>query len=890
MTELIVEAEAARPVVGHPARRPAPRFATGLRSYGQRVAVVADGVEVSYAALHARAADVAARLGPHRRLVLVAAENSLDALVGYLGALQGGHPVLLAPAADAAVRHRLEAAYDPDVVLAGGEGWAIHERRDGSRHELHPDLALLLPTSGSTGSAKLVRLSAGNLEANAASIATYLHLTPYDRAMTTLPMHYCYGLSVIHSHLERGAALVLTGLSVADRCFWDLFRATGATSFAGVPHTFELLDRTGFAAEPLPTLRYVTQAGGRLPPGDVRRYAALGERAGWEFFVMYGQTEATARMAYLPPELAASRPGAIGVAIPGGSIEIEAPDGDGVGELVYRGPNVMLGYADDPKDLRRGATVERLRTGDLGRQDADGLFEVVGRRSRFVKPFGLRVDLDGVERLLADASIASMCAGDDRRVVVAVAPGKGDDARGRLHVLRLPRPALQVVELAEFPLLANGKPDYAAVLAPPGDAAVVAAAPPAAARRRALGTAAAVLRRTLGTAADRRGGPPGGAGAGVRAAFADVLGREPADHESFVDLGGDSLSYVEVSVRLEQVLGTLPADWPRTPVGRLSGPGPSRRWASVETTVVLRAVAIVLIVGTHARLWYLPGGAHTLLGVVGFNAARFRDRPSGLAASVARLAVPSLGWIWLVAATTGEFTWRHALLLNVHLGPTGSHMGYWFVETVLQILAPLALLLAVPAVRRFERVRPFGFAVVLALTGLSVRFDLVHLPSSGHGISRPWEVLWLVAAGWAAAQASSPARRLAVSAMVVAAVPGFFGAGQRELVVGLGLLLMVWVRAIPVPRPLVRGVAAVAGASLAIYLTHFQVFPPLVRLQGPALGVAGSVAVGVLAWSLARRFAPPAARWFRLTVGAASLPRGISADRGPAVRSRGRGR
>ena len=201
-----------------------------------------------------------------------------------------------------------------------------------------------------------MRLSHGNLEANAAAIASYLALDADDRAAMTLPLHYCYGLSVLHSHLSCGAGVALTDRSVVDPCFWDLFRSQRCTSFAGVPHTFELLDRIGFDRLALPTLRYVTQAGGRLDPDTVRRYAGLGARDGWDLVVMYGQTEATARMAYLPPHLAATRPEAIGVPIPGGSFEIDPSDaGDpDEGELVYRGPNVMLGYASSRRDLALG--------------------------------------------------------------------------------------------------------------------------------------------------------------------------------------------------------------------------------------------------------------------------------------------------------------------------------------------------------------------------------------------------------------------------------------------------------------------------------------------------------------------------------------------------------
>ena len=184
-------------------------------------------------------------------------------MVGYLAALVGGHPAILVPGDNPGNLEAIVDAYDPDVVLRGAD---LLERRPGSAHDLHPDLALMLSTSGSTGSPKLVRLSHDNLTSNAEAIADYLGIRASDVAATTLPMHYCYGLSVINSHLVAGASLLLTDLSVVDACFWDAVRAHRVTTFAGVPYTFDLLDRVGFADLDLPSLRYVTQAGGRLAP------------------------------------------------------------------------------------------------------------------------------------------------------------------------------------------------------------------------------------------------------------------------------------------------------------------------------------------------------------------------------------------------------------------------------------------------------------------------------------------------------------------------------------------------------------------------------------------------------------------------------------------------
>ena len=315
---------------------------------------------MTYGNLSARVDARRAELGPTRRLVFLEAGNDVESVVTYLAALAGGHPVLVAAPGDTDRHAELVDRYQPDVVHASGA--PLREVRAGTRHDLHPDLAVLLSTSGSTGSPKLVRLSLANVVANASSIASYLGIRDDDRAITSLPLHYCYGLSVLTSHLVSGAAVVLTELSVADACFWELVEESRATSFAGVPYTFELLEASGFRERTVPSLRYVTQAGGRMEPARVREYAELGRRRGWDLFVMYGQTEATARMAYLPPDLAAEHPEAVGVPIPGGSFRL-----DGGRARRRRGAGVLRAERDDglrPRARRPGARRRGDRAAD----------------------------------------------------------------------------------------------------------------------------------------------------------------------------------------------------------------------------------------------------------------------------------------------------------------------------------------------------------------------------------------------------------------------------------------------------------------------------------------------------------------------------------------------
>ncbi|MFE4544959.1 AMP-binding protein [Arthrobacter sp. NPDC056727] len=818
-------------------------FAADLAGHGDRPAILTDNFTLTYRELADRVDALALRLGTQRRLVALAAANDVDSLVAYLAALVGGHPLILIPEDKPAALESLVAAYDPDVVLCSSNGETLfEERRAGTAHELHPDLALLLSTSGSTGSPKLVRLSAANLQANAESIAEYLDIGPADRAATTLPMSYCYGLSVINSHLLRGAGLVLTGLSVVDPCFWELFRSRQATAFAAVPYTFELLERVGFAGMDLPALRYVTQAGGRLAPERVRGYAELGRRQGWELFVMYGQTEATARMAYLPPGLAAEHPGAIGVPVPGGAFRIEPVPGLEHGELVYTGPNVMLGYAEAPADLGAGRTVHELRTGDLARLHPAGVYEVVGRRSRFVKIVGLRVDLGQVERILGDLGVEAASAGTDQGLVVAV-EGSHDTqllAKVLAQGIGLPRAALELHAVEHLPRLATGKLDYPAVLA--------------------LSTPAVPEREpaNAGTA-----GPAVGPD-DVRRIFRDTLECEDVDDgDTFVSLGGDSLSYVATSVRLEQLLGHLPADWHVTPVRDLE-PRPEgkpagkmrRLFAPVETSIVLRAVAIVLIVSTHVGLMKWPGMAHVLMAVAGYNFARFqlggerRPRFRRQLSSLARVALPSVAFIGVAYLLTDRYSLANVLLLNSIVGPeeVTTQWHFWFIEVLVYILLGVTALLAIPWADRAERRFPLLFP--LALTGLALlsRYDIVD-----PGIPHPSPTLWLFVMGWAIARARTLAQRCVVSALPVLTVPGyFFGETHRELTLVAGILLLTWLPTIPVPRGLQRLTVLLASASLYAYLVHWLVYP-LLDATSPALAVAASLAAGIAYWALCTR-------------------------------------
>lgn len=775
---------------------------------------------------------------PDRSLVVHGISNTVDGIVTYLALVRSGHVPLLA----GAHHDELAASWSADaVVRTDGDGWSIDRRRRITDRHLHPQLALLMSTSGSTGSPKLVRLSHDNLIANARAIVEYLGLTAADRGITSLPLHYCYGLSVLHSHLAAGAGVVLTAASVVDPCFAAAMRR-GVTNVAGVPHTFDLLDRAGPERIAVPSLRLVTQAGGRMAPDRVRRWAHRTRSWGADLVVMYGQTEATARMAYLPPHLVDRHPGAVGHAVPGGELEIRPVPGvadaaDGVGEVVYRGPNVMMGYATCTDDLAEGQLLDELATGDLGRIDpVDGVLEIVGRRSRLVKPFGLRIDLDELQSGLADVGVDdAVVAGDDERVVVC-APGTDEPDGLRRRVVErtgLPSGAV-LVDPGEVPRTASGKVDHGALL------------------RRATGptsdTPGCETPTSETPTSEMRGGS-------VAEVFASLLGRrrvEPSD--TFVSLGGDSLSYVECSVVLERRLGRLPDDWHHRTVAELDGLGARRSGRGtprLDTTVLLRAAGILIVVSTHMHLWYFPGGAHLMLAVMGYNASRFllgvdgvAERALATVRSVGRLAVPTVAFVGVCMALVGGYGWPTLTLTNGYLGPA-SHMNgrwhYWFIEVAVQVLLVLAVLLSVGVVRRFERRAPYGWALALLGVTLVLREVWItdNLRFQSHGVA------WFFVLGLLVHRSRTVAQKIVTSLLCLATIPGFFDMPHREAVITGGLILLVWCRELPLPRVLIRPVAVVAASSLAIYLTHFRIWRVLDRNLGRSWAYVATIAAGI---------------------------------------------
>lgn len=407
-----------------------------------QVAVIDDsGATITYGEIASFSTIFGEQL-PHRTLIFILAENKIGSLLGYTASLTNRIvPLILSSKTEAGLFDRFFKMYQPEYLWLPDElvdNFAYHVVFSSWSYSLvkteycvapmYDELSMLLPTSGSTGSPKLVRHSYRNIEANAYNVQRLFQLQPDDRAMAILPMHYTMGLSVISSHLRTGATLLLSGKSLLDKGFWQMLKEQRATSFTGVPYSFEILMKMRFTRMDLPHLKVITQGGGKLTPEMFHQLAQYAHDHNKQFIATYGQSECTARMAYLPPHLALEKTCSIGIAEPGGQLSImdadgnETMEGEATGEMIYRGENVTLGYATCQEDLLKGDENHGvMHTGDIAHRDADGCYFIIGRMKRFLKIFGLRIGLDEVEHLITQKfGVECFCKGNDEKLIVLI--------------------------------------------------------------------------------------------------------------------------------------------------------------------------------------------------------------------------------------------------------------------------------------------------------------------------------------------------------------------------------------------------------------------------------------------------------------------------------------
>jgi long-chain acyl-CoA synthetase len=409
-----------------------------FEQYEDNIALITNEKELTYKDLNQLSNKIASTIESNS-LVFLFCKNSIESVASYVGIIRKNCACALI--ADKINIHSQDLInlYNPKYLIIPKEElstlenfqllleleeYVILKTKNSIDYKLDDKLRLLLTTSGSTGSPKFVKLSEKNIISNTNAISEYLNITESDRTITTLPMNYTYGLSILNTHLSNGASIILTNSSIISKDFWNLFQQFNANNFGGVPYTYEMLKKLNFKKLNLSSLKYLTQAGGKLSKNLILEFSEICKENGIDFFVMYGQTEATARMSYLPPNNLANKVGSIGISIPGGEFSllddkgIEIKEINKVGELIYKGENVFMGYALTSHDLEMNAPSEVLHTGDLALRDEDNYYYIVGRKNRFSKIFGNRINLDEIEEIIENIGIKCACTGDDEAITI----------------------------------------------------------------------------------------------------------------------------------------------------------------------------------------------------------------------------------------------------------------------------------------------------------------------------------------------------------------------------------------------------------------------------------------------------------------------------------------
>lgn len=816
-------------------------FAAKLESFAEATAIIThDGETVSYNVLAKLADNFSSQFSKNQKqLFLLAADNSLECIVAYLAALRTGVPIILTPHDKPDTFENIFNQFKPTITYRPQNGaykLELYPEEESANAKFPSELAVLLSTSGTTGSAKLVKLAASNVNANAKSIAEYLQLSASERAITSLPMYYSYGLSVINSHLGIGASLVLTEDSVIDESFWQLFNQYQCTSFAGVPYSYELLKRSGFENRQIPSLRYMTQAGGKLPKELVEYYALLAEKKGWRFYVMYGQTEATARMSYLPHDKVLSHVGSMGIPIPQGRFELINEKGQLItaanqtGELIYHGPNVMMGYASTRDDLYHSSSLTELRTGDIAWRDEDGFYYISGRKSRFLKIFGNRIGLDDLESSLRDHGYVTICGGTDKHLVVlTIDKGKAAEIERVLaEKFSLTSQYASVEEVKDFPLLPSGKINYAKLVEMSEDKALESL--------DQVTLSKSSWRNLFGLTNKQE-----------KLSTMDIFSKvfiasEVTQESSFETLNGDSLNYVQMMIMLEKKLGKLPENWQQLTVREIEQlhTAPQSYVQSVETNVALRALAILAIMLNHQYLFsvtHIAGGAALLMVLAGYSLARFQVVPI-FAGQVWGTFWPYLKKIiipYLVIcvvlitkrALSNEPLQYDILFMvsNLYRFETTAFGNFWFIQALAQCVVILGIVFSIKKFRTYAVENMWKYSLLLLSFFVFTCFLINSFwNTKALDFQVPHIYLPLIMIGWCASVGKSNMQKLLLFgyAFLIFSAMRWLGLWYISQYIWLivGTFLLLFTPSIKIFSFLKPIVVEIAAAAYFIYLTH----------------------------------------------------------------------
>ncbi len=815
-----------------------------LETFGDNVALIAkDGKRISYIGLVDRSNKIASEIRKKSGvsqdelsslLVAIEIDNTVDIIAAYLSCLRMKLPVILFEPGACRKDSRIMEVYKPHVLLSSGSHGLKYQFFNQPALDRDPDLAIMLSTSGSTGNPKLVRLSSHNIDSNARSIAAYLELNSSERAMATLPFHYVYGLSVLHSHLFVGGSLILNDYSVVDDPFWSLFDEMNATSLALVPNQFTLLEKSNFHKRAPQSLRYITQAGGDLDVVTGKKYTKLSEEQGWRLYLMYGQTEASPRISYVPPGDLAENFDSIGIAIPDGELHLEDELGRKIaspgveGELVYSGPNVMMGYAGSREDLSLGKEVHYLKTGDLAVLKENGFFKITGRLKRIIKVYGLRLNLDDIERFLLAEGYSVKCVNVGEQLVIFYLPSDRPEGilKGVAERYNLRPNVLAAFQLNEFPLTGTGKTDYQKIV---HEAKLELSEP---SEEKPFDIKALILSATRQ--------------------------KTCSEQKSFNDLGGDSLSYLQVVMEFEKQLGYTPKNWDNTPIKELMELVPEAKdKRQIGTDILLRLVALCGVMSVHYTDWLTHGGTFLLLILTGYSFARFQTSRvlDGYGIKVLKSLLLPLIPLYFLIIGAYHFMWKPVdvewmLLMGNYLPEAkGFLIPFWFICAYAQLMVLLVLVLKVPLFQKKFLSSNWSFVLSLfslCLSLFTVIWFVYDMENLREFITLNRSVLFCAVfalLGWLTYLADNQVRKLVVLglSLIVAVFYGIDNLSKPVFIIA-GVAALMWLPSVYMLKHVVGLLLKLGLASMYIYLLHgvfvylFIKVVPLKVMYGQTVG------------------------------------------------------
>jgi len=421
-----------------------------------------------------------------RSLILILSDNSIGFLISYIFCILKNHvAIILDPKTSEKNKLKIFKSFQPNFVFLNKENINIFKKvcktkyfffnqclmanNERIKNKINNDLCLLLPTSGSMSSVKFVKLSKTNIKFNTESIIKYLKINKKDISITNLPAGYSYMLSIINSHFQAGGSIIISKYSVVEKKFWQIIEKNKITSFNGVPYTYEIINRIGLDKLKIKSLKYFTQAGGKIEKKLLIKIINFCKKNKIKFFSMYGQTEASPRISYLDPKYSKKKLGSVGKAIPGNNIYLTDESDKkitkpySVGEIICKGKNIFMGYSKNYKDLnKKNEQNFKLKTGDLGYFDCEGFLYITGRKNKIVKIFGNRIDIEVLENQMNDKGYNIKCLSDDKKIFIFVEKKykKKTLIETISKISNLHKDSFELVKLKYFPRTSNNKISY----------------------------------------------------------------------------------------------------------------------------------------------------------------------------------------------------------------------------------------------------------------------------------------------------------------------------------------------------------------------------------------------------------------------------------------------